>query len=96
MGNIPVTHLVHGSSATAWLIVPVVQAWLISHGKVKLHRTLGQFSLLLAPVVVLSGSRVIQIMVFRNLEEFRLYGIKFVFLDLAVLLLFSIFLALAI
>ena len=96
MRNIPVAHLVHGSSATAWLVIPVVQAWLISHGKVKLHRTLGRFSLLLAPVVVLSGLHVVQIMVLRNLDEFRLYRIKFVFLDLTVLLLFSTFLALAI
>ena len=74
----------------------MVQAWLISRRKVRLHRVLGRFSLLLAPIVVVSGLRVVQIMVLRNLEGFRLYRIKFVFLDLTALVLFSAFLGLAI
>jgi uncharacterized membrane protein len=85
----PAAHLIHGSSATAWMLVPVVQAWLITHGKVKAHRILGRVSLLLAPVVAVSGLRVIQIMVLKNLHEFRLYRIKFLFLDLTVILLFG-------
>jgi hypothetical protein len=71
--SISTAHLVHGSSATAWMVVPVLQAWLIGRGESQIaSHTLGRFSLLLALVVVASGLRVVQIMALKNLEEFRL------------------------
>ena len=90
-----VPHLVHGFSATAWMLLPVVQSWLIRTRRRAWHRTLGYASLVLAPVVVLSGLYILQLFTLRNLADFQLRRFKFVYLDLTGLLLFSLFVALA-
>ena len=87
-------HLVHGLSATAWMSLPIIQAWLIKTRRRKLHRTIGWASPALASVVVLSGLYILQVMVRRS--EDHLLNLKFLFLDLTGLALFCLFLGWAI
>lgn len=88
--------LIHGVSATAWMLLPILQAWLIRLRRRAAHRRIGWVSIALAAVVVVSGLHVVQLMTLRNLEEFSLLRIKFVYLDITGLFLFSVFLGLAI
>lgn len=94
--DVPSAHVVHGLSATAWMLLPVAQALLIRMRRRRAHRTLGYLALPLAAVVVVSGLYVVQLMVLRNAEQFEIRRIKFVLLDLSGLALFSVFLGLAI
>lgn len=87
-------HLVHGLSATAWMSLPILQAWLIKTRRRKLHRTIGWASPALASIVVLSGLYILQVMV-RRTEDYLL-NLKFLFMDLTGLGLFCLFLGWAI
>lgn len=90
-----VAHLLHGFSATAWMAIPIVQAWLAAHGKYRQHRNLGHVWLLLAPVVVVSGLHMVQLMIIRYEETKALRLLKFAFLDITAMSLFVVFLGLA-
>ena len=48
-------HLVHGSTALAWLLLYVTQALLVAKGRVDLHRRLGWAGPLIAVLLVLFG-----------------------------------------
>jgi uncharacterized membrane protein YozB (DUF420 family) len=90
-------HLIHGVSATLWMAVPILQSWLISRKRFKLHRRLGWAVLvLLAPVLVVSGLHMVQLMVFRYEQTHAIRLLKFTFLDLCAMTLFVVFLVLAI
>lgn len=49
----------HGLSATAWYLFIIIQPYLATRGRLKLHRQLGLIGLLLAGLVVASGLAVI-------------------------------------
>lgn len=89
-------HLIHGFSASAWMIGVVTQAWLMAHRRFSEHRRLGRWIIVLAPVLVLSGFYMIKVMLLKNLDEVRLYRFKFAYLDTVVLVLFLVFVGLAI
>lgn len=92
----PTPILVHGISATVWMALPILQAWLIARRSRKLHRSIGYASIALALVVAVSGLIVIQIMILRTIDNFQLRLIKFAYIDLTGIALFVIFLGLAI
>jgi hypothetical protein len=92
--NVETHIIIHGISATAWMLLTIIQAWLIKSRRRKNHRTVGYASLALAAILVLSGMQVLQTMILR--EEAASLAIKFFYLDLTGLLLFCIFLGLAI
>src|SRR4029450_5287858 len=53
LGSTDKAHLMHGMTATLWMTVPIIQSWLISHKRFKLHRRLGWVTLVvLAPLLV--------------------------------------------
>lgn len=89
-------HLIHGFSATAWMLLPILQAWMIKTRRRAWHRTIGWASLALAPVVVLSALRILQLFALRNVADFQVRRFKFEFLDMTGIFLFCVFLALAI
>jgi len=92
------THiLIHGLSATAWMLLTVIQAILIRSRWREHHRTLGYVSIALAAVVIASGLWVLQTMLLGGAEAdgFAL-SLKFFYLDMTGLTLFCIFLGLAI
>lgn len=70
-------HHVHGMSATAWLLLLVVQPLLYSRGYISLHRKLGKLSFVLVPLLLFGGVKMVQLMISRpadypTLEPFRL------------------------
>ncbi len=94
------THIViHGISAIAWMLLTIIQASLIKSGWRKHHRTVGYFSLTLAATLVLSGLWVIQTMLYGDdgtADGIDLLAIKFFYIDFTALVLFCVFLGLAI
>jgi len=87
----PLPHHVHGWSATAWMILPLVQYALIRGRLRNQHRLVGYASLALAAVVAVSGVYVVWMMAFGNIAKFRLASVKFVFLDLTGIVLFCVY-----
>lgn len=97
--NIETHIIIHGISAISWMLLAVVQAWLIKSKWRKHHRTIGYTSLVLAVILVLSGLQVLQTMLFKDHSvdgSHPLLAIKFLYADLTGLFLFSSFLWLAI
>lgn len=95
--TIDTVHLLHGSAATAWMLLPLLQYRLVRSGQRRLHRIVGYFSLALAATVVVTGLRVVQLMVSnKSLTAMNFVRAKFTLLDLTGLLLFCVFLGLAI
>lgn len=96
MSEHPAHLVIHGISASLWMLLPVVQGWLILRRRRPLHRRLGYASLALAAVVVVSGLRVIQTMVLGGGADVHDVTYKFVLLDLTGIALFVVFLVMAI
>ena len=96
IGSTDVAHLIHGFSATAWMAIPILQAWLISCRRYRQHKQVGRAALLLVPVVFVSGMYMIQLMIRGAQENQELLILKLAFLDIAVMILFVVFVALAI
>jgi hypothetical protein len=92
----PLPHHVHGWSATAWMILPLLQYALIRSGRRSLHRFVGRASLGLAAIVAASGVYVVRMMAYSNITSFRLASVKFVWLDLTGIVLFCVYVAFAI
>jgi hypothetical protein len=94
------THIViHGISAIAWMLLTIVQASLIKSRWRRYHRKVGYISLTLATILVLSGLYVIQTMVLKEggmVDGVPSLAIKFFYIDITALMLFCIFLWLAI
>jgi hypothetical protein len=81
------------------LLLTIIQASLIKSDLRKYHRKVGYFSLLLAAILVLSGLWVIQTMLFGDsgtADGIPLLAVKFFYIDFTALVLFCVFLGLAI
>ena len=90
-------HLIHGVTATLWMTIPILQSWLITQKKFRLHRRLGWVTLaVLAPLLVISGLHMVQLMILRYERTHAIRLLKFTFLDLCAMTLFVTFLVLAI
>jgi hypothetical protein len=92
----PLPHHVHAWSATAWMLLPLVQYVLIRRGRRGLHRSVGYASLGLAAIVAISGVYVVRMMAHTNITTFRLASVKFVWLDLTGIVLFCVYVAVAV
>jgi hypothetical protein len=94
------THIIiHGMSAISWMLIAVLQAYLIKSRWRKHHRIIGYSSLIFAVILVLSGFQVLQTMLLKDHSvdgSNPLLAIKFFYIDITALLLFSAFLWLAI
>jgi uncharacterized membrane protein len=96
LANAPLPHHVHGWSATAWMLLPLIQYALIRKGERGLHRRLGHASGVLAAIVASSGVYVVRMMAHANIATFRLASVKFVWLDLTGIALFCVYVVFAI
>ena len=76
--------------------LPLLQYALIRSRRRGLHRVVGFASLALAATVAASGIYVVRMMAYKNIASFRLASVKFVWLDLTGIVLFSIYVAVAI
>ena len=94
------THIIiHGISSISWMLLAVIQAWMIKSRWRKHHRSIGYSSLILATILVLSGFQVLQTMLLGDIEadgNIRLLAIKFLYIDITALILFCVFLWIAI
>ena len=82
-------HHLHGITATAWILLLIVQPWLYKTGKLSLHRNLGKSSYVLVPLILLSALNMVHIMLNNQ-------GNQLAFIDLITLVQFLIFYGLAI
>lgn len=90
-------HRFHGMTATLWLVVPILQAWLILGRRPGQHRRVGWVTLaLLVPVLLVSGLYMVQLMVISYQANHAVRLMKFAFIDLSALLLFIYFLCMSI
>ena len=96
LAQAPLPHHVHAWSATAWMILPLLQYALIRSGRRSLHRLVGYSSVALAAIVASSGVYVVRMMAYKNMASFRLASVKFVFLDLTGIVFFCVYVAFAI
>lgn len=55
LGPLDPLRIVHGSLATLWMLMLVVQSWLIGHDHNRAHRLLGRSSLVIAPALLISA-----------------------------------------
>ncbi len=97
--NIETHIIIHGISAIAWMLLTVIQALLIKSRRRKHHRRVGYFSISLAVILVLSGLYVIQTMLYGEggtADGISLLSVKFFYIDFTALVLFCVFLWLAI
>jgi uncharacterized membrane protein YozB (DUF420 family) len=79
------------------MTVPIFQSWPIGRKRFKLHRQLGWGTLLiLAPILVVSGLHMVQLMVLRYEQTDAIRLLKFTFLDICAMTLFVTFLVLAV
>ncbi len=72
-----ISHHIHGMSATGWLLLLIIQPYLYTRGNLQLHRKLGKLSFVLMPLLVIGGSRMVQLMIqskafYPPLEVYRL------------------------
>ncbi len=90
-------HIIHGLTATLWMTMPILQSWLASRQNFGLHRKIGwAILLLLAPALVISGLRMVQLMIVSYHELHQIVLLKFAFMDITALILFILFLFLSI
>lgn len=54
-GTVDLAHHAHGLAMLLWIAMLITQAWLIRTRRNPMHRTLGRTSLVLAPIVVVTG-----------------------------------------
>ena len=55
LAPLPIHLIIHGVSATAWIVAIVLQSYWIQQGKVLRHARLGVYFSLIAPILVASG-----------------------------------------
>lgn len=96
LSKTPLPHHIHGWSATAWMCLPLLQYALVRSKRRGLHRRVGYASLALATVVSTSGVYVVHMMAYKNIANFALTDVKFVWLDLTGIALFGVFVGVAV
>lgn len=96
LGQTDRSHHFHGITATLWMLLMVAQPWLYRQGRLKLHRSLGWASLALAPLIVLGGLRMMQIMVLDKERYGEYLGYQLAFIDAFTLIVFAVFFGLGI
>lgn len=83
LGKTDAVHHFHGLMATAWILMLIVQGWLMRQRAMSTHRAIGKISLLIAPLFVISGLLVIQTMLNASNGFNKTYGARLAFVDLS-------------
>lgn len=88
LGQTDATHHFHGIVATLWLLLLILQSWLIRANRRRLHRQLGWLSLALVPLFAASGVMIVHAMLASKAGFPAVYGARLAFLDLVSVLYF--------
>ena len=90
------SHHLHGTSALLWMLILIIQPFLFNSGRLSLHRLVGKFSYVVVPVFVVSGLKVIHIML-NSLPNYPpLVPYQLAMIDLYTVMMFVLFYVLAI
>ncbi len=63
LGDFSLPYHAHGISATLWMFLLILQPYLFQRGKLKIHKYLGWFSLILVPTLVICGVIMMRLMI---------------------------------
>lgn len=83
-------HHFHGASATAWLLLLILQAWLMRTRRIVLHRRVGRGSIVVAAAFIVSGALMIRTMLQGGNPFAQRYGVSLAFLDVTTTLYFAL------
>jgi hypothetical protein len=86
--NSATPYIIHGFTATGWMVLAIAQAAVIRSRWRTHHRIVGYASLVLAAVTVVSGVQMIKIMVGRDPAEVADRHVAFLYVDATGLILF--------
>ncbi|MRW89119.1 hypothetical protein GJ699_03895 [Duganella sp. FT80W] len=90
LGQTDPIRMFHGTMATIWLLMLIVQSWLYAHRRLKLHRLIGRLSLVVVPLFLISGFLVLHDMLSGQQRGFvKAFGTLLGFLDLTSILYFA-------
>jgi hypothetical protein len=95
-GQNDLTHALHGSLATAWMLMLIAQSWLIAHRRVVWHRRVGKASYVLAPTFILSSALAVRVMLADPHGLPHPLRMSLAFLDICSLIAFAVLYGLAI
>lgn len=96
LGDTDAAHHFHGMLATAWMLLLILQSWLMRQRLFRGHRLVGRVSFVIAPLFVASGLVVIYVMVSSSNGFSKAFGARFAFVDLLAIGYFAAAYALAI
>lgn len=89
LGSTDAAHHFHGIMASAWMLMLVLQAWLMRQKKMVLHRSIGKLSIVIAPLFWVSGLLVMHVMLASDSPFSKMFGKRLAFLDLTTILYFA-------
>lgn len=96
LGQTTLAYHFHGISATLWMILLIIQPFLYKKGYMKIHRYIGWSSLILVPILVLSGFQMMRLMIQNQANYPPDIVYSFAFIDAITLFGFTILYSLAI
>lgn len=96
LGKVDVIHHFHGVMATAWMIMLIIQGWLMRQRNFSSHRAVGKLSLIIVPLFIISGLLVVYTMLSARNGFNQTYGARLAFIDLTTIMYFFVAYVLAI
>jgi hypothetical protein len=96
LGETRLPYLVHGVSATLWMVMLIAQSWIITHGGARWHRRLGWSSVVVFPALLLSGLYMVRLMLSVRMDDYGPLAYTLALIDVPSLILLGVFYALAI
>ncbi|MFZ6780482.1 hypothetical protein ACO0LD_26930 [Undibacterium sp. Ji83W] len=82
-------HHFHGMVATVWMLMLVLQSWLATHRRLDIHRTIGKLSMVIAPLFIISGILIMQVMLSSKNGFSKAFGSRLAFVDITTMMGFA-------
>ncbi len=82
IGDAKLTHLVHGGTATLWMLLLIGQSWLVRQRQMRWHRAIGKFSVVLVVLFAIGGVMIDHDLLTRDGGFARAFGHRLFFLDM--------------
>ncbi|MBC3882666.1 hypothetical protein H8K35_14840 [Undibacterium sp. LX40W] len=89
LAKVDLVHHFHGITATLWMLMLIVQSWLMRTGKIQAHRLVGRGSLLLVPLFIVSGVLMMKAMLTSPSGFSQAFGSRLVWIDTITLITFA-------
>ena len=82
LGETDGPHLLHGTTAFAWMVLLILQSWLVHHGHRPAHRALGRWSWLLVLPMLVGATLMLRSMLASEAPVYRKFGPTLAFIDI--------------